>query len=149
FAVAAWSVGRGNDQLIAGTEVGAPTVLTVSVPPGRDLGAVVDRVDPESHQAAAVDRYTSLTGGTAGLSVLGVQPQRFARVAYWNRSFAAAPLPSLAGALPPAPLRCLRAALAPPASPPVTLTGDAVRVTVRVRSLVPAGAELAADVVTP
>ena len=97
----------------------------------------MDRVDPEGHQAAAVDRYTSLTGGTAGLSVLGVQPQRFARVAYWNHGFAAAPLPSLAGAL------------APPAPPPVTLTGDAVRVTVRVRSLVPAGAELAADVVTP
>ena len=137
FAVAAWSVNRGNDQLIAGTEVGAPAVLTVSVPPGRDLGAVVDRVDPEGRLAAAVDRYTSLTSGTAGLSVLGVQPQRFARVAYWNHSFAAAPLPSLA------------AALAPPAPPPVTLTGDAVRVTVRVRSLVPAGAELAANVVVP
>jgi putative ABC transport system permease protein len=66
-----------------------------------------------------------------------VQPQRFARVAYWNHSFAAAPLPSLA------------AALTPPAPPPVTLTGDAVRVTVRVRSLVPAGAELAANVVVP
>jgi hypothetical protein len=137
FAVAAWAVDRGNDRLIAGTEVGAPAVLTVSVPPGRDLGTVVDRVDPEGRLAAAVDRYTSPTGGTAGLSVLGVQPQRFARVAYWNRSFAAAPLPSLA------------AALAPPAPPPVTLTGDAVRVTVRVRSLVPAGAELAADVVVP
>jgi hypothetical protein len=137
FAVAAWAVNRGNDQLIAGTEVGAPAVLTVSVPPGPDLGAVVDRVDPGGHLAAAVDRYTSLTSGTAGLSVLGVRPGRFARVAYWNRSFAAAPLPSLA------------AALAPPAPPPVTLTGDAVRVTVRVRSLVPAGAELAADVVVP
>jgi hypothetical protein len=137
FAVAAWSVDRGNDRLIAGTEVGAPAVLTVSVPPGRDLGRVVDRVDPAGRMAAAVDRYTSLTGGTAGLSVLGVQPQRFARIAYWNHSFAAAPLPSLA------------AALAPPAPPPVTLTGDAVRVTVRVRSLVPAGAELAADVVVP
>jgi putative ABC transport system permease protein len=137
FAVAAWAVNRGNDQLIARTEVGAAAVLTVSVPPGRDLGAVVDRVDPEGRLAAAVDRYTSLTGGTAGLSVLGVQPQRFARVAYWNHSFAAAPLPSLA------------AALTPPAPPPVTLTGDAVRVTVRVRSLVPAGAELAANVVVP
>jgi hypothetical protein len=137
FAVAAWSVGRGNDQRIAGTEVGAPAVLTVSVPPGRDLGTVVNRVDPEGRLAVAVDRYTSLTSGTAGLSLLGVQPQRFARVAYWNRSFASAPLPSLA------------AALAPPAPPPVTLTGDAMRVTVRVRSLVPAGADLAADVVVP
>ena len=137
FAVAAWSVNRGNDRLIAGTQVGAPAVLTVSVPPGRDLGTVVDRVDPGGRRAAAVDRYTSLTSGTAGLSLLGVQPQRFARVAYWNHSFAATPLPSLA------------AALAPPAPPPITLTGDAVRVTVQVRSLVPAGAELAADVVVP
>jgi len=137
FAVAAWSVNRGNDQLIAGAEVGAPAVLTVSVPPGRDLGTVVDRVDPGGRRAAAVTRYTSLTSGSAGLSVLGVQPQRFARVAYWNHGFTTAPLPSLA------------AALAPPAPPPVTLNGDAVRVTVRVRSLVPAGAELAADVVVP
>jgi hypothetical protein len=112
-------------------------VLTVSVPAGRDLGAVVDRVDPGGRQAVAVDRYTSLTSASAGVSVLGVQPQRFARVAYWNDSFAASSLPSLA------------AALAPPAPPPVTLAGDAVRVTVRVRSLVPAGAELAADVVVP
>src|SRR5262249_41393844 len=108
-----------------------------SVPPGRDLGTVVDRVDPGGRRAAAVTRYTSLTSGSAGLSVLGVQPQRFARVAYWNHSFTTAPLPSLA------------AALAPPAPPPVTLNGDAVRVTVRVRSLVPARAELAADVVVP
>src|SRR5262249_6229582 len=38
---------------------------------------------------------------------------------------------------------------APPAPPPITLNGDAVRVTVRVRSLVPTGAELAANVVVP
>jgi hypothetical protein len=137
FAVAAWSVNRGNDQLIAGTEVGAPSVLTVSIPPGRDLGTVVDRVDPGGRTAAGVTRYTSLTGGSAGLSVLGVQPQRFGRVAYWSHSLTATPLPSLA------------AALAPPAPPPVTLNGDAMRVTVRVRSLVPAGAELAANVVVP
>jgi putative ABC transport system permease protein len=137
FAVAAWSVNRGNDQLIAGTEVGAPSVLTVSVPPGRDLGTVVDRVDPGGQMAAAVTRYTSLASGSVGLSVLGVQPHRFVRVAYWNHRFAAAPLPSLA------------AALAPPAPPPVTLNGDAMRITVRVHSLVPAGAELAANVVVP
>jgi putative ABC transport system permease protein len=137
FALAAWSVNRANDRLIAGTEVGAPTVLTVSLPPGRDLGAVVNHVDPGGHLAADVDRFTSLASSSAGLSVLGVQPRRFARVAYWSRSFTAAPLRSLA------------AALAPPAPPPVTLTGDAVRVTVRVRSLAPGRAGLAADVVAP
>src|SRR5262249_5904367 len=108
FAVAAWAGHPGNDQPIAGGEGGRPAGLTVSVPPGRDLGTVVDRVDPGGRRAAAVTRYTSLTSGSAGLSVLGVQPQRFARVAYWNHSFTTAPLPSLA------------AALAPPAPPPVT-----------------------------
>ena len=37
FAVSAWSVGRDNQQHVAAIEVGAPTVLTVSVPAGKDL----------------------------------------------------------------------------------------------------------------
>jgi putative ABC transport system permease protein len=56
FAVAAWAVNRGNDQLIAGTEVGAPAVLTVSVPPGRDLGAQVIPEGDEAYASAATRR---------------------------------------------------------------------------------------------
>ena len=46
FAVSAWSVGRSNQQHVAAIEVGAPAVLTVSVPAGKDLGTIVTRVDP-------------------------------------------------------------------------------------------------------
>ena len=77
-AVTAWTVGRSNEHLVAAAEVGAPAVLTVGVPPGRNLGAIVDRADPGGRRAAAVDRYTSTSSGTAGLTVLAVDPQRFA-----------------------------------------------------------------------
>ena len=92
FAVTAWTVGRGNERLVAAAEVGAPTVLTVGVPPGRSLGTIVDRADPGGRRAAAVDRYTSTSSGTAGLTMLAVDPQRFARVAAWRPGFASEPL---------------------------------------------------------
>ena len=136
FAVSAWTVSRDNERLVAAAQVGAPTVLTVSVPPGKDLAAIVDRADPGGHQAAAVDRFTSVASGTAGLTVLAVDPQRFARVAAWRPGFARRPLAALTRQL------------APPAPAPVVLTGDAVRVTVDVHALSPAGSVLSADVTT-
>ena len=77
-------LGRGNEHLVAAAEVGAPAVLTVGVPPGKNLGTIVDRADPGGRMAAAVDRYISLSSGSAGLTVLAVDPQRFARVAAWR-----------------------------------------------------------------
>lgn len=136
FAVAAWSVGRDNERLVADTQVGAPTVLTVSVPPGKDLGAVVATADPGGRMAAAVDQFTSLSSGTAGLTTLAVDPQRFARVASWRPGFTSEPLAALGRKL------------APSAPPPVVVTGDALRVTIDVGSLSPAGSTLAADVTT-
>jgi hypothetical protein len=136
FAVTAWTVGRDNEHLVAVAQVGAPTVLTVSVPAGKDLGAIVDRADPGGHQAAAVDRFTSLSSGTAGVTTLAVDPQRFARVAAWRPGFASQPLAGLTHRL------------APPAPAPVVLTGDAVRVTAHVHALSPAGSVLSADVST-
>ncbi len=136
FAVAAWSVGRDNEQLVATTQVGAPTVLTVSVPPGRDLGAIVATADPGGRMAAAVDHFTSLSSGTSGLTTLAVDPQRFARVASWPPSFASQPLAALARQL------------APRAPAPVILAGDAMRVRIDVQALSPAGSALAADVTT-
>jgi hypothetical protein len=136
FAVSAWSVGRSNQQHVAAIEVGAPAVLTVSVPAGKDLGAIVARADPGGRMAAAVDSYTSTASGTAGLTTLGVDPRRFARVAAWQPSLARRPLASLA------------AGLAPRAPQPVTLTGNAVRITVTAHALSPAGSLLAADVTT-
>jgi putative ABC transport system permease protein len=136
FAVTAWSVGRGNERLVAATQVGAPTVLTVGVPAGKDLGAIIARADPGGRMAAAVDRYTSISSGTAGLTTLAVDPQRFAHVATWRRGFTAEPLAALAGRL------------APPAPPPVILAGDAVRITVDVHALSPPGTVISADVTT-
>ena len=81
FAVTAWTVGRSNEHLVADAEVGAPTVLTVGVtarPQPRDHRGPGR---PGGRRAAAVDRYTSTSSGTAGLTVLAVDPQRFARVA--------------------------------------------------------------------
>ncbi len=135
FAVTAWSVGRDNDALVAGSEVGAPAVLTVSAPQGQDLGAIVDRADPGGTQAAVVDEYTNPSGSGAGV-VLGVDPQRFARIADWRPGFAAEPITALA------------ARLAPPAPAPVMLAGDTMRITVTVLSLAPAGSELYADLST-
>jgi putative ABC transport system permease protein len=133
FAVSAWSVGDRNQQRVAAAEVGAPTVLTVNVPAGKDLSTVVDQADPSGHQAAAVDNYTSASSGSAGLTVLAVDPQRFAQVATWTGQ------PSLAE---------LAHRLDPPAPAPIVLSGSAMRITVQVSKTNPAGANLAADVTT-
>ena len=136
FAVSAWSVGRDNRQRVASIEVGAPTVLTVGVPAGKDLSTIVAQADPGGRMAAAVDSYTSLSSGTAGLTTLGVDPSRFARVAAWQPGLSRQPLAALA------------ARLDPRAPQPVILTGNAVRLTVEVHALSPPGALLAADVTT-
>ena len=136
FAVAAWAVDRGNEHLVAEAEVGAPVVLTVAVPAGKNLGTIVDRADPGGRQATAVDRYTSLASGSAGLTVLAVDPQRFARVAAWRPGFTARPLSGLARDL------------APRAPAPVILTGSALRVSVDVHALSPPASVLSADVTT-
>ncbi|HXP57573.1 MAG TPA: hypothetical protein VN847_21595, partial [Streptosporangiaceae bacterium] len=84
FAVSAWSVGGRNQQRVAAVEVGAPTVLTVNVPAGKNLSTLVAQADPSGHQAAAVDSYTGTSSGSNGLTVLAVDPQRFAQVATWT-----------------------------------------------------------------
>ncbi len=136
FAVTAWAVDRNNEHLVAAAEVGAPAVLTVGVPAGKDLGTIVDRADPGGRMAAAVDRYTSLSSSNSGLTVLAVDPQRFARVAAWRPGFTTVPPAGLARKL------------APPAPAPVILSGSALRVTVDVHALSPPGSVLSADVTT-
>ena len=136
FAVSAWSVGDRNQQTVAATEVGAPTVLTVNVPAGQDLSTLVARADPSGHQAAAVDSYTSTTSGSAGLTTQAVDPQRFAQVATWT------PHPGQPS------LKQLATQLAPPAPAPVVLSGSAMRITFQADKVTPAGATLSADVTT-
>jgi putative ABC transport system permease protein len=136
FAVTAWAVDRNNEHLVASAEVGAPVVLTVGVPAGKSLGTIVDRADPGGRMAAAVDRYTSLSSSNSGLTVLAVDPQRFARVAAWRPGFTTRPPAELAREL------------APRAPAPVILSGSALRVTVDVHALSPPGSVLSADVTT-
>jgi putative ABC transport system permease protein len=136
FAAAAWSVNHNNNHLLAYTDVGAPTVLTVTTPAGKDLGAIVDRADPGGTQAAVVDEFVSLTSGSAGTVILAVDPQRFAHVAFWGRGFSAEPLQTLA------------AKLDPPAPAPVSVTGSAMRMTVNVGHLSQPGEQLYANVTT-
>jgi putative ABC transport system permease protein len=136
FAFAAWSVGQRNYRLVAGTQTGAADVLTVAVPPGRHLGKIVARADPGGHLAAAVDTYISLDGSTAGQYTLAVDPERFARVADWP------------GALPAGSASAFAARLHPAAAPAIVLTGDAMRVTVKVTSMSEPGEQLYANVTT-
>jgi hypothetical protein len=133
FAVTAWSVNRDNNHLLAYTGTGAPTVLTVTTPPGRDLGAIVDRADPGGAKAAVVDKFVSLTSGSTGTVLLAVDPQRFAHVAFWGRGFSAEPL------------RALAAKLDPPAPAPVTVSGSALRVRVNVARLSQPGVQVLAN----
>ena len=136
FAVTAWSVSRANYVLVAQTQTGAPTVLTVSAPQGEDLGAIVDKADPGGHMATAVDFYTSLTSGdTSGVATIGVDPQRFARIANWRPGFSALPLRTLLAKVDP-----------PPPTAPIVLNGDAFRVKVAVSGLDVPAEQLTADV---
>jgi hypothetical protein len=136
FAFTAWSVGQRNYQLVAGARVGAPVVLAVSVPAGANLGALVDRADPAGRLAAVVDTYIGVSGGSVGQYTMGVDPARFAAIAYWPRSLSAGAIARLT------------AGLAPPAAPPVVLTGDALRVTIDVASMSLPGEVVYANVTT-
>ncbi|HET7529421.1 MAG TPA: ABC transporter permease, partial [Mycobacteriales bacterium] len=109
FSLSAWMVGESNRTRLAQVGVGAPTVLTVAPDPGVDLAKVVDRIDPQGKTAAAVVSYDN---GQATL--FGVQPRRFARVAHWSAGEVQDPQRLLGG-------------LHPPASDPIILDGDRVR----------------------
>ncbi len=136
FGVDAWSVARSNAHDRGWTEVGAAQVLTVSVPPGVDLGDVVDRIDPSGEQVAAVSTATDFTR-MPSLLLMAVQPDRFARVAFW-RADLGPPLAELTGRL------------ARPGAPPVLLSGDRLRVDVDVPVMdAQAAPLLVADVVQP
>jgi hypothetical protein len=136
FAFAAWSVGQRNYRLVASAQVGAPDVLTVAVPAGRSLSAIVAKADPSGRLATAVDTYIGLSGGTAGEYTIGVDPARFARIA------------SMPGQLSRREAAALGRGLSPPSATPIVLRGDALRVTIDVSSLSVAGEQLYANVTT-
>jgi len=121
FAVDAWAVGRSNAHDRAWTEVGAAETLEVLAPPGRDLGAIVDRLDPSGRQAAVVSEITDYSD-VPPIWLLAVQPHRFAHVAFWRPDLGPPP-------------RVLADRLDPPVARPVRLHGDLITVRLRVRDL--------------
>jgi putative ABC transport system permease protein len=133
FAVGIWSVTVANIRQVADAEVGAATVLAVTPPAGHTLASIVDRIDPGGRQAMAVDEYTTSSGSAAGQVMVGVDPQRFARIAAWRPSWADQPVGQLA------------AALDPPAPPAVMLTGDQVRIRFTASHVRPAHSTLILD----
>lgn len=122
FGIDAWSVARANEHDRAWTEVGAAEVLTVAGPAGKDLGDIVDRLDPSGRRAVAVAEITDYSRPTP-IRLLAVQPERFARVAFWRPDFGPAPLPEL--------MRRLTRKVAPP----VALAGSALEVRAHVSRL--------------
>ncbi len=137
FAIDAWSVSRTNQHDRAWTEIGAAQVLTVLPLAGRDLGDVVDQIDPSGGAAAAVSTVTDYSGAVP-TTMLAVQPERFARVAFWRADFGQASLASLTGSLTTS------------TAPPVPLSGDRLRVRLDAVGLSGAGPPvLVADVAQP
>ncbi len=118
FGVDAWAVARGNAHDRAWTEVGAAKVIDVAPPPGKNLAAIVAGLDPTGRKAAAVSMATDFSR-QAPVQLLAVQPQRFARVAFWRSDFGAASLATLASRL------TRRVA------PAVQVAGDALELDVR------------------
>jgi putative ABC transport system permease protein len=116
FGVDAWSVASSNSHDRAWTETGAAQVLTVNPAPGRDLEAIVDRLDPSGRDATVVRESIDFSNGPP-VWLLAVQPDRFAHVAFWRSDFGQPPLATLT------------ARLTQQVAPAVSLTGDALQVT--------------------
>lgn len=136
FTIAAWSVVTGNIHDVAWTEVGAAQVLDVVPPDGSQLNTIVDKLDPSGANAVTVERQTATDPNTNQVrTLLAVDPQRFAKVAYWRGDYAPGSFASLANQLDP------------PEPAPVLLTGDQMSVAVHANITNGAsGAELYATV---
>ncbi|MBO2449747.1 ABC transporter permease [Actinomadura barringtoniae] len=135
FAVAAWSVTRTNHHEYARLQLGAPVAFSVSEPPGQSVADFAEAADPGGRDVAGVMIARSAEAGTP--ATLAVDPQRFARVAYWRKDFA------------PQSLAAMTAALKQSSPPPVALHGDRLRIRVRVQKLNARGIELHADLIVP
>lgn len=115
FSISAWSVTRSNISDVAATRTGAAAVLDVLPPAGKDLSAIVDRLDPSGTEAMAVDSYSDLANEAR--QTFGVDPKRWANIVFWRSDFAKQGPAALA------------ARLDPPAPDPVALDGDRLRIT--------------------
>jgi hypothetical protein len=132
FALCGWALDQANYRTVAAATVGAPDVLTVTIPQNSDLGRLVAGADPSGTKAAAVEEYTSDNEVT-----IAVDPQTWSHVADWTA----------AGDHGHASrLRVTAASLDPPEPSPLTLDGDMVQLSVQTASLLPAGSTLSLDV---
>jgi putative ABC transport system permease protein len=116
FGADAWSVASDNAHDRAWTEIGAAEVLTVSTPRGQDLDSLVEQLDPSGREATAVTESTDYAGARP-ITLLAVQPDRFARIAFWRSDFGP-------------PLDSLTPRLNAAAVPAVPLSGDTIEVSV-------------------
>ena len=116
FGVDAWSVASSNAHDRAWTETGAAQVLTVNPAPGQDLAAIVDALDPAGREATVVSETSDFSGSGGPVQLLAVEPDRFARVAFWRSDFGQAPLATLTQRL------------TQKVAPAVSLSGDGLQV---------------------
>jgi preprotein translocase subunit SecG len=129
FALSAWSSARANYSAVADAQVGAPTVLDVTIPAGSDLVKLVHQADPTGRYATAVEEYFS-----DNTTTVAVDPAQWGHIA-------------LRGATGP---RLAQLAMLDPAEPgPVVLSGADIRLDVTTEGLAPAGSSLIADVLCP
>jgi putative ABC transport system permease protein len=133
FALCGWALDQANYRTVARSTVGAPTVLTVTIPENADLGRLVASADPTGTEAAAVQEYTSNDQVT-----VAVDPQTWRHVVSWTTAAGRPGGPALVQAA---------ASLAPPEPPPLILEGDMVELSVNTRALSPSGSALSLDVV--
>lgn len=112
FAVSGWAVAGRNRQARSDVEVGAPTVLTVSVPPGSTLMQLVHQADPSGRYAMAAVLERASDGTT-----LAVDAHRIASVMAWPPALQV-PATTVARRLVPAHL-----------APPVIVRGTSVQLT--------------------
>jgi putative ABC transport system permease protein len=113
FGVIGWAVAARNRTVRSGFDVGAPTVLTVSVRPGVDFLPAVRAADGGAHSAMAVVVEHASDGTT-----LAVDASRLADVASWP--------PDLGDRTAS---RAATALVAPHLAPPVLLAGSQLVVT--------------------
>jgi predicted lysophospholipase L1 biosynthesis ABC-type transport system permease subunit len=114
FAAAADAVARDQRRVGANQRVGAPVVLTVEAHSPTALRDAVSTADPSHRYATPV--LVGRASTTQGPRSLAVDPQGFARIAFWDASGTpGAGAPTLEG-------------LRPPDVAPVPLTGASVQV---------------------
>jgi putative ABC transport system permease protein len=133
FSVSGWAIAARNRNARSAFDVGAPTVLTVSVPPGVTFLRAVRGAEHGRHDAMAAVVEHAASGTT-----LAVDPSSMASVVSWPPTMGIGPS-TVARRLVPLGL-----------TPPVVVAGRAIELEARAReSFTGAPPQLALDVYDP